>query len=52
MVNLALDGLEGEDSKIIDDDEDLYASLRIPTEQRLSCPAFKHTDPLRRRRRY
>jgi len=27
MVNLALDGLEGEDSKIIDDDEDLYASL-------------------------
>jgi carbamoylphosphate synthase large subunit/anthranilate/para-aminobenzoate synthase component II len=35
MVNPALDGLEGEDSKIIEDDEDLEESLRTPTDRRL-----------------
>jgi carbamoyl-phosphate synthase/aspartate carbamoyltransferase len=35
MVNPSLDGLEGEDSKIIDDDDDLEESLRIPTDRRL-----------------
>jgi hypothetical protein len=35
MVNPVLDGLEGEDSKIIDDDADLEESLRVPTDLRL-----------------
>lgn len=35
MVNPSLDGLEGEDSNIIDDDVDLEEKLRIPTDERL-----------------
>lgn len=35
MVNPGLDGLEGEDSKIIDDDVDLEHALRTPTDTRL-----------------
>lgn len=35
MVNPNLDGLEGEDSHIIDDDDDLEQSLKIPTDRRL-----------------
>lgn len=35
MVNPALDGLEGQDSKIIDEDEDLEESLKTPTDRRL-----------------
>eukprot|EP00934_Nitzschia_sp_Nitz4_P008291 Nitzschia sp. Nitz4//scaffold163_size50693//3473//8569//NITZ4_006981-RA/size50693-processed-gene-0.33-mRNA-1//1//CDS//3329538010//8281//frame0 len=35
MVNPALDGLEGEDSKIIDDDADLEEWVKIPTDRRL-----------------
>ena len=35
MVNPALDGLEGEDSNIIDEDSDLEAHLKVPTDTRL-----------------
>lgn len=36
MVNPALDGLEGEDSRLVDvDDKDLDEALRIPTDTRL-----------------
>jgi carbamoylphosphate synthase large subunit/anthranilate/para-aminobenzoate synthase component II len=35
MVNPSLDGLEGEDSNIIEDDVDLEEKLRVPTDERL-----------------
>jgi carbamoyl-phosphate synthase/aspartate carbamoyltransferase len=35
MVNPGLDGLEGEDSKIIEDDTDLENALKTPTDTRL-----------------
>lgn len=35
MVNPGMDGLEGEDSNIFDDDVDLEAALRVPTDERL-----------------
>jgi carbamoylphosphate synthase large subunit/anthranilate/para-aminobenzoate synthase component II len=35
MVNPGLDGLEGEDSKVIEDDEDLETALKTPTDTRL-----------------
>jgi carbamoyl-phosphate synthase/aspartate carbamoyltransferase len=35
MVNPNLDGLEGEDSNIIDENDDLERSLRMPTDRRL-----------------
>lgn len=35
MVNPGLDGLEGEDSKQVDDDADLEMALKIPTDTRL-----------------
>lgn len=35
MVNPALDGLDGEDSALVDDDIDLEQHLRIPTDTRL-----------------
>jgi len=35
MVNPALDGLEGHDSNLIDDDDDLEVQLKTPTDTRL-----------------